>query len=180
MSAAALAISIDDLPRMPSLANVFEHSPGRFASAIDKARETAQAHVADYTRMVDEWAIKMDRHREIEAHVETLSEEDQSSLERTIETLEHFAETRVKDSRKAVKTVRKTSRAVGFLAPALGRIFEDVGQSMLFQEKRLIDGVLDHVLWMRAVLASHDPVTERGPRFSDPEALKQYLRSARA
>jgi hypothetical protein len=76
---------------------------------------------------------------------------------------------------RLVKRLRRDVKALFRIDPSLGAAARLIGDRLVTTEKRIVQGLLDYALFLRAVRAEGDPASRGGPTFHDVEDLARHL-----
>lgn len=134
--------------------------------------------VAAFETQADAWMAELDRTKgQFEGFVlpQPMSEWDRAQLTRLVEEYEAHADLRAAQSARLVKRIRRVVKAYFRADPAVAAAVRTTGERLVAIEKRIVQGLLDYALFLRALRAEGDPASQGGPVFDDVEALARHL-----
>lgn len=105
----------------------------------------------------------------------TWTPDEDARLERLIDEYEAHAELRAIASARLEKRIRREVKAMFKVEPSVAAAARTAGNSIIATDKRIVEGLLDYALFLRAFRAEGSPDGDRGAVFDDVEALKRHL-----
>jgi hypothetical protein len=133
---------------------------------------------AAFQAQADAWMAELD---ETKRQFESLpvpgpmTEWERAQLTDLVEEYEAHADFRAKHSARLAKRIRKEVKAYFKTDPSLGAAARAVGDKLIATDKRIVEGLLDYALFLRALRAEGDPASRGGPVFDDAAALAKHL-----
>lgn len=168
-----------DPPMPPEVPRIAEGPLWR-SSGHEAAEREATRLADDYTRSVEAWLRRIATLQVGFGQV-TPDLTDTAALAaigETISRVEAHAEWRAKWRSRFEKKSRRENKKLSATDPALAAIERPFIQRLLANDDRMIEGLLDHALFLRAVRSEWNPEARGGHVFDDPHELGRYLRAA--
>lgn len=175
----ALAFMEASLP--PEIPRIVEERQWLSALGHRAARRTMA--VADgYQAMADAWIARLQRLQDSlsASAAQDAAAGDLDALTEAIERTEHFAERRAGWRRSFEKRSRRALKRTFSFDPSLAAVERAFITRLLSIDDLIIEAMLEHALFLRAIRAEFDPNARGGPTFSDPQEMQRYVEEALA
>lgn len=169
-----------EAPMPPEVPRMVEERVWR-SSGLDAAAREATRIADSYTAMVDNWLARL---AAVQLAYGQVSEPTGAASQATLDTItdvinrtEAHAEWRAKWRSRFEKKSRRESKRLFATNPALAAIERPFVARLLATDDRMIEALLEHALFLRAVRSEWDPAARGGPVFDNSRELGRYLRA---
>ena len=179
----APVLSTLDVPLPPEIPRIVEER--QWLSRLgDKADQLMRARGDQYAIVAADW---LDTLRELQktwqedlGDLPPLTGQEADDLARIVEQAELVADHRLRRRAALLKHGASLSKRLADIDPGLAATCRAFNGRLLEIEDRIIEAVLDHALFLRAIRAHLSGEARGGPTFSDPADLGRYLKNVLA
>lgn len=179
----APAFSALDVPLPPEIPRIVEE-PQWLSRLGVKAEELTRARGDQYENVTADWLIRLhDLQRTWQENLGDLpppTEQEADDLAGLIEQAELVADHRVRRRAALLKRGGSSIERLLDVDPGVAAVHRAFNDRLVAIEDRIIEAVLDHALFLRAIRADLSGEARGGPTFSDPADLRRYLKDVLA